>query len=104
MQRFDKACGESLGNYGLAGWEELSSRRAKAIPVRSTIYDLFNFASEASTHQFKGRNARNRLNAWIGETLQGEYDLEDSVSTFPEYRDYFLARPGAESSAGQPPA
>jgi len=89
---FDAACGDPLGIYGLSGHEELSVRRARSIPVEATIYDLFNFASEAGTHHFKNLGSRNRINGWIGESLTQEYDLEGTVENFPDFKDYFLAR------------
>jgi hypothetical protein len=92
LTRFDAACGDPLGIYGLSGHEELSARRARSIPVEATVYDLFNFASEAGTHHFNTLTARNRVNGWIGEALTQEYDLEGTVENFPDFKDYFLAR------------
>jgi hypothetical protein len=92
LGEFDTACGDPLGIYGLSGHEELSVRRARSIPVQATVYDLFNFASEAGTHHIKSLGARNRINGWIGETLTQEYDLEGTVENFPDFKDYFLSR------------
>ena len=92
LLEFDTACGDPLGTYGLSGHEELSVRRARSIPVEATIYDLMNFASEAGTHHFKSLGSRNRINAWIGESLTQEYDLEGTVASFPDFKDYFLNR------------
>jgi len=93
LQKFDNFCGNPLGFYGLSGQEELSARKAKSIPVRTTMYDLMNYASEAATHHLHRRVARDRVNAWIGGKVTGEYDLEGTVDVFPEYRDYFLQNP-----------
>jgi hypothetical protein len=92
LSKFDATCGDPLGIYGLSGHEELSVRRARSIPVEATIYDLFNFASEVGTHHFRNLLSRNRINAWIGESLTSEYDLEGTVETFPDFTDYFLSR------------
>jgi hypothetical protein len=92
LSKFDAACGDPLGIYGLSGHEELSVRRARTIPVEATVYDLFNFASEAGTHHFQNLLSRNRINAWIGDALTAEYDLEGTVENFPDFADYFLSR------------
>jgi hypothetical protein len=92
LTEFDTACGDPLGTYGLSGHEELSVRRARSIPVEATVYDMMNFASEAGTHHFKSLGSRNRINAWIGESLTQEFDLEGTVASFPDFKDYFLNR------------
>jgi len=88
----NKACGDPLGIYGLSGHEEVSVRRAKSIPVEATVYDLMNFATEVSTHRLMGQPARSRINAFIGDMLTQEYDLEGTVTQFPDFADYFVAR------------
>jgi hypothetical protein len=98
LSKFDAVCGDPLGIYGLSGHEELSVRRARAIPVEATMYDLFNFASEAGTHHFRNLLSRNRVNAWIGDALTAEYDLEGTVQNFPQFADYFMTR-RADSAA-----
>lgn len=97
LQRFDQACGDPLHIYGLTGHDELSARRARSIPVEATVYDLMNFASEASTHRLTGLMSRSRVHGWIGETVTQEYDLEGTVTQFPDFKDYFLARGNASA-------
>jgi hypothetical protein len=102
LERFDALCGDPLSFYGLSAREELSTRKARSIPVKTTVYDLFNFASEASTHHLHRRVAKDRVNAWVGQKVVGEYDLENSMDMFAEYKDYFLSR-GAENPADVDP-
>jgi hypothetical protein len=92
LAEFDKTCGNPLAFYGITSAEELSTRKARSIPVETTVYDLMNFASEVGTHKLENRMGRSRLNGWIGDTVAQEYDLEGTVAAFPEYRDYFLNR------------
>jgi hypothetical protein len=82
----------------LSAREELSVRKAKSIPVQATIYDLFNFASEAATHHLHSRGAKDRVNVWIGQRVTREFDLEGTVDIFPDYADYFLAQ-GSEGAS-----
>jgi hypothetical protein len=98
LERYDALCGDPLGFYGLSAREELSVRKAKSIPVQATIYDLFNFASEAATHHLHSRGAKDRVNVWIGQRVTREFDLEGTVDIFPDYADYFLAQ-GSEGAS-----
>ena len=93
LDRYDALCGDPLSFYGLSAREELSTRKAKSIPVQATVYDLMNFGSEAATHHLHRRVAKDRVNAWIGQRIVGEFDLESTVDIFPDYADYFLNNP-----------
>jgi len=86
LERLDKACGDPLAFYGLTNTDEISARRARTIPVDATVYDLVNFASEAATHHLSQQTARNRLNAWTGSLITGEYDLEGRWTPFRTIR------------------
>ena len=92
LHQYDEACGDPLGIYGLTSQDEVSSRRARAIPVKATVYDLVNFATEATTHHLHDPMARSRVYGWLGDAITQEYDLEGTVTQFPDYQDYFLAR------------
>ncbi len=93
LERYNTLLGAPLSFYGLTSGRELSSKRARTIPVSARVQHLFNFASEVSTHRFHGQAARGRVNAWIGDTLVQEYDLEGTADRYPEFRDYFMESP-----------
>ena len=91
LKGFDNMCGNPLTYYGMAGANELSQRKAKTIPVQATVYDLFNFATEVATHHLKAPEFKMKVNAWVGGTMaNGEYDLEGTLETAPEFKDFFL--------------
>ncbi len=92
LAELQRNCGDPLGIYGLSGHDEVSARRARSVPVEATVYDLMNFATETATHHLRSLPARSRVHGWIGETVTQEYDLEGTVSQFPDFKDYFLAR------------
>ncbi len=99
LEEFDRTCGDPLGFYGLSGQEELSARKARTLPVESTVYDMLNFASEVATHHLANKGAKDRVNAWVGQALVGEYDLEGTAETCPDFRDFFLDQsPSAPAS------
>jgi len=89
-EKFDDMCGNPLKYYGLTGRSELSTRRAKTIPVNTTVYEMMTFASEVATHELHDPAAKNRINAWIGSTISNEYDLENTMSEFREWKDFFV--------------
>jgi hypothetical protein len=75
--------------YGLANLNTLSIKRQRTLPAACKVYDLLNFASEVATHhadEFGGRVVQ----AYIGELISGEYDLEGTVDQFSDWRDFFV--------------
>jgi hypothetical protein len=91
FQQFDAMTGNPMSYYGITSDHELSIRKAKTIPVKCTVYDLINFATEFGTHYLKGQETKKHISGWIGEKLTTEMDLEGTVETNPEFKDFFLA-------------
>ena len=83
-ERFDQMCGDPLKYYGLGSRDEVSARRARTVPVNTTMYELMTFASEVATHEIQTLGARNRINAWVGTSVSNEYDLESTCNEFRE--------------------
>ena len=103
LGKYDELCGNPLKYYGLTAIEELSVRKARSIPVEATVYDLLNFASEVSTHHVDRRDCRDRIGGWIGQTISQEFDLEGTIDSFPQFKDYFLARKGPDAAPATSP-
>jgi hypothetical protein len=86
---FHKMTGDLSRIYGLANVEALSAKRQRTLPAACKVYDLLNFASEVATHH--ATEAGNRMmQAYIGELISGEYDLEGTVDQFSDWRDFFI--------------
>jgi hypothetical protein len=75
--------------YGLSNIETLSAKRQRTLPVRCKVYDLLNFATEVATHHTVEGGAR-VLQAYVGELISHEYDLEGTVDQFSDWRDFFV--------------
>jgi hypothetical protein len=75
VKAFDKVVGDIYGHYGVANLDAISEKRLRLLPAKCKVYDLINLASEVSTHHSKTQEAR-QLEAWLGTTISGEYDLE----------------------------
>jgi hypothetical protein len=88
---FHKVTGDLNGLYGLANLDALSSKRQRILPARCRIYDLLNFASELATHRTTPEASR-QLQAFIGELISDEYDMEGTAEKTTEFSD-FLTRP-----------
>lgn len=88
-----RACAGDLNAiYGLANMEAMSNKRQRVLPARCRVYDLINYASEAATHHVGGYSST-RLQAYIGQLITDEYDMEGTAKDVGDYRDFFMAGP-----------
>jgi hypothetical protein len=91
---FHEMTGDLTRIYGLANMDALSVKRQRTLPTACRVYDMLNFASEVATHH--ATEMGNRLvQAFIGDLISGEYDLEGTVDQFSDWRDFFI---GSEST------
>jgi hypothetical protein len=67
----------------------LSEKRQRTLPVECRVYDMMNFATELATHNLSEGGGR-ELQAWVGNMLSNDYDLEDSCDQFDGFRDFFI--------------
>jgi len=86
---FHRMTGDPAEAYGLANLDALSSKRQKTLPVKCTVYDAINFATEVATHHSDTNGAR-RLNAWVGTAISEEYDMEGTKDKFGEFADFLI--------------
>jgi hypothetical protein len=89
--------GDICALYGLAHLDALTQKKMAQLPAKCTVYSLINFLSELATHHLEQRNGR-LLQAEIGMLLSTDYDLEGSVSRYPDFQDWFLDKSGKEQS------
>jgi hypothetical protein len=68
----------------------MSQKRRATMPVACRVSDMINFATELATHHVSEAAAR-QLQGLVGQWLsKPEYDLEDSISEFADWRDLFF--------------
>ncbi|QEL14487.1 DUF932 domain-containing protein [Limnoglobus roseus] len=89
MHAFGKMAGDLTSIYGLANMDALSAKRQRTLPTACRVYDLLNFASELATHHAKPTGGR-KLQAYIGDLVSGEYDLEGTADQFADWKDFFI--------------
>lgn len=87
--RFDQMAGTVTELYGVAAYHDIPKKRQRLSPMRATVNDLMNFATEFSTHHASTGMAR-RLDAWLGRLITQEYDLEGTLKAGEQPRDLFL--------------
>ena len=75
--------GDLSGIYGLANLDALTVKRQRTLPAACRVYDLLNFASEVATHHATEIGHR-AVQAFLGDLISGEYDLEGTVDQFTE--------------------
>lgn len=90
MNDFHDLVGDISDVYGLATVASLADKRKRTLPVKCTVYDLINFATEVSTH-YSQASGKSRIHGFVGDLLTNDYDLEGSLSKFPEFSDFHIS-------------
>jgi hypothetical protein len=86
---FHKMTGDLSRIYGLANLDALSAKKQRTLPAACKVYDVLNFASETATHHADAAGGRT-MQAYIGDLISGEYDLEGTAEQFGDWRDFFV--------------
>lgn len=87
---FGKLTGDMTHIYGLANLDGMNAKQQRTLPAACRVYDLLNFASELATHHAKPAGGK-KIQAYIGELVSSEYDLENTVDHYADWRDFFLS-------------
>lgn len=91
QKSFDAMIGNLRDFYRISNLDTLSPKKLRSLPCNCRVMDMINFASELGTHHCSDAGNR-KLQAWIGETIGQEYDLEGTGTEFPEFNTFFLER------------
>jgi len=91
VKAFHSMTGDTTHLYGLANLDALSHKRQRTLPVKCTVYDALNFATEVATHYAEPEGAR-QLNAWVGNIISNEYDMEGTKDKFGDFADFHVDR------------
>ncbi|MFN9510422.1 MAG: DUF932 domain-containing protein [Planctomycetota bacterium] len=89
MGAFRKTVGDFGEIYGLANPDTLSLKRQRTLPAKCRVYELLNFASEVATHHMQPAGQR-PVQAFIGELVSHEYDLEGTCNKFGDWKDFLI--------------
>ncbi len=89
FRAFSELTGEPTRLYGIANPDALSIKRQRTLPVKCTMYDLINFATEVATHYSEPHAAR-KLQGWVGSSISGEYDMENTRDKFTDFADFHV--------------
>jgi len=89
LAAFHQLTGDTSRLYGLANLDALSDKRKRTLPVRATVYDLINFATEVSTHYATPAGAR-EVQSWIGTLITDEFDMENTKDRFADFKDFYM--------------
>jgi hypothetical protein len=97
FKAFHEMTGDLSQVYGLANMDALSVKRQRTLPTACKVYDLLNFASEVATHHANEVGNRT-VQAYIGDLLSNEYDLEGTGDHFSNWRDFFIGNDATAST------
>ncbi len=89
LRAYTQLTGDLTQMYGLANLDTLSVKRQRTLPAACKVYDLLNFASEAATHHATPAGNRT-LQAFLGDLISSEYDLEGTADHLSDWRDFFI--------------
>lgn len=84
---YHRCTGDINRLYGVANLEALSAKRQRTLPVRCTVFDLMMLATEIAAHYANPTGAR-MLQAWVGNLLAGEFDMEGTKEKFVEFAEF----------------
>lgn len=91
FRAFHRMTGDTAMIYGISNMDALTVKRQRTLPVKCTMYDALNFATEVATHHANPGAAR-FLQGWVGQTICGEYDLEGTKERFGDFADFHVDR------------
>ena len=94
---FYKMSGRPHELYGVANLDTFSVKRQALLPTKCRVYDLLNFAGELATHRANVLTSRN-LQAYIGNLISDEYDLEGTAEKVIEFQDFFVRSDSASGN------
>lgn len=89
MKKFSELTGNLNHTYGLSNIDALSGKKQRTLPAGCKVYDLLNFCSEVATHH-STPNGNRVLQAWLGTQISNEYDLENTVKEYADWKDFFI--------------
>jgi hypothetical protein len=89
LTAFHRMTGDISSLYGIANIDSLSVKRKQTLPVKCTVYDLVNFATEVSTHYANASGAR-AIQAWVGSLVSAEYDMEGTRDKLTDFADFHI--------------
>jgi hypothetical protein len=89
MYALGKMTGDLTSIYGLANMDTLGAKRQRTLPTACRVYDVLNFASELASHHAKPEGGK-KLQAFIGDIVSGEFDLEGTADHFADWKDFFV--------------
>ena len=89
VKQFYQLSGRPHELYGLANLDAVSIKRQRLLPAKCRVYDLMNFASEIATHHAQP-HASETLQAFIGELVSDEYDMEGTAEKVTDFQDFFV--------------
>lgn len=89
LSAFHRLTGDTALTYGISNLDILTVKRQRTLPVKCTVYDALNFATEVATHHATPDAARS-LQAWVGQLVSGEYDMEGTKEKFADFADFHV--------------
>lgn len=91
IKAFHVMTGDTTRIYGLANLDALSQKRQRTLPVKCTVYDMLNFATEVATHFMVPDGAR-QIHDFVGSVLSDEFDMEGTKDAYGDFADFHVVQ------------
>lgn len=97
QKTFKDKFGSVERRYNLASANEISKKLQAQLPMNGTVYDLFNFMTEVTSHSTLASVAakQNISHGLIGDMLTEAYDLEGTAKKSTQFEEVFLKKKAA---------
>lgn len=90
LKKVDETMGTLADRYRTANYDHLSTKKVRVMPMYGTVLDMFNIASEITSHQSRKLKS-DRLSVFIGTKMRHEFDLEGTEAPKNyQHRDFYL--------------
>lgn len=88
----DQEQSKILRRYGIATVEHMTDKARRLIATDLTVYDLFNIATEISSHHLDCQTKKDMVLSSVGRMMVNEYDREGLEGKKDQYQALFFSR------------
>ena len=88
--RMSRKTGDVVRIYNVASPEAITAKRQHLLKMRCSVYDLFNMATEMTSHHRGLLADSSPIHAWVGTTIASEYDLEGGKFDVPAAQPLYM--------------
>jgi len=90
LARLEEMAGDPCSVYKVTSLKNISTKKARLLPVECSVNDLFIFCSELTTHHSRSLRSQEGFHGMLGNMLSQEFDLEGMYPIQKKAPDFTL--------------